>query len=133
AQDRTLDLLNVRYVLVSPQFFNQSAVGSERIELGGIAFAANQSSAADLQAGQRANFTAADSISDTLAIVSSLANSSAIADGEEIAEVVISCRSGHRFVTSLRAGRDTSEWAYDRADVRSQIKHSRAVIAENQP
>jgi hypothetical protein len=133
AQDRTLDLLNVRYVLVSPNLFGQPAAGSERIELSGIAFANSQDAGADMRAGQRINFAAAESAADTLAIVSTLANSSEVADGEEIAEVAVSCGSAHRFVASLRAGRDTAEWAYDRADVRAQIKHSRAPIAESQP
>lgn len=31
----------------------------------------------------------------------------------------------------LQAGRDTAEWAYDRADVRAAIKHSRPRIAES--
>jgi hypothetical protein len=31
----------------------------------------------------------------------------------------------------LQAGRDTSEWAYDRADVRARVKHDRAKIIES--
>src|SRR5262249_56014259 len=68
---------------------------------------------------------------DTLIIVSSLANSVEIADGEEVAEVTVNCDSGPQWRAALRAGRGTSEWAYDRADVRSVVKHSRAEIAEN--
>jgi hypothetical protein len=45
--------------------------------------------------------------------------------------VTVNCDSGPRWRAALRAGRDTSEWAYDRADVRGVVKHSRAKIAES--
>jgi len=38
---------------------------------------------------------------------------------------------GSVIVLQLLAGRDTSEWAYDRADVRASIKHARARVAES--
>src|SRR5262249_40016289 len=68
---------------------------------------------------------------DSLVIVSSLANAAEIADGEEVAEVTVNCDSGPQWRAAVRAGRDTSGWGYDRADVRGVVKHSRAAIAEN--
>jgi hypothetical protein len=140
ARDRTLDLLNVRYLLVAPQFLGQlaagsapTAAGSKRIELGGIAFADDQSSAVDLRAGQQASFSADEGIGEALAIVSALANAAEVADGEEVAEIVIGCGPGERWTASLRAGRETAEWAYERADVRTRIRHARAPVAENYP
>jgi hypothetical protein len=66
-----------------------------------------------------------------LAVVSSLLNSIEVADGEELAEIVVGCESGATEKLSLLAGRDASEWAFDRADVRPLVKHSRATVAES--
>ena len=75
--------------------------------------------------------SALPSTADQLALVSSLSNSTGIADGEEVAEIVIGCESGTTEKLSLLAGRDVSEWAFDRADVRPLIKPSRAFVAES--
>jgi hypothetical protein len=136
ARDRTLDLLNVRYLVVPPNLLESPAM-NRRVEIGGIAFAEDQSSSADLQPGESAAFATFSAFSsgaapaDILAIVSSLSNSIEVADGEELAEIVIGCESGATEKLSLLAGRDASEWAFDRADVRPLVKHSRATVAES--
>jgi hypothetical protein len=119
-QDQTLDILNVRYVFVPPAFFDPAAAG------------ANSAGAqVELRNGRSAFFKTGEGGGDLLTIVSSLVDAVQIADGEEVAEIAVNCQSGARWRTTLRAGRETSEWAYDRADVRSAIKHSRAQIAES--
>ncbi len=118
--DRTLDLLNVRYVFVPPVYFDSTAAkpseAGEPIEL---------------PPGGRARFKASEATGDHITIVSSLSNSIEIRDGEPVAEITVACESGERWTTSLRAGIETAEWAYDRADVRDAIKHARAKIAES--
>src|SRR5262249_1598726 len=47
--------------------------------------------------------------------------------------VAILTTAGQRIERELRAGRDTSEWAYDRPDVQTTIRHRRARIAESVP
>ncbi|MCI0389762.1 MAG: YfhO family protein [Acidobacteria bacterium] len=131
-QDQTLDLLNTRYVFAPSSRLDPDigAIG----DAGGIAETATkkfQAGQVELRPGRIAVFKTAASGGDSLVIVSSLSNSAEIADEEEVAEVTVNCGSGPQWSTALRAGRDTSEWAYDRADVRSVIKHSRAKIAEN--
>ncbi|MGH9842269.1 MAG: hypothetical protein ACREEM_26255 [Blastocatellia bacterium] len=119
-QDRTLDLLNVRYVFVPPVYFDSTAAKpGEAVEQ------------IELPRGGRASFKASDAGGDQLTIVSSLSNSIEIRDGEVVAEITVACESGARWTTSLRAGIETAEWAYDRADVREAIKHARAKIAES--
>jgi len=120
AQDRTLDLLNVRYVFVPPAFFDPVA-----------AKATDAGSQVELRNGRSAIFKTGEGVADSLAIVSSLADSVKIADGEAVAKIAVSCGSNPGWVTTLRAGRDTAEWAYDRADLRGAVKHSRAQIAES--
>lgn len=132
-RDRTLDLLNVRYVLVPAPLLNIPTVQGERVEYGGITFANDPSSRVELRPGQRANFSAGAEVYDTLAIVSTLTNSAELADGDEVAEIMVECESGERTVTMLRAGRDTAEWAYDRSDVRALVHHSRAPLAASWP
>ncbi|MCG3161136.1 MAG: hypothetical protein JMDDDDMK_02254 [Acidobacteria bacterium] len=119
SQDQTLDLLNARYVFAPPSYFDQSA---PRID---------QTQPVELRSGGSAVFETNASGGASLTVISSMANSAEIADGEEVAEVTVNCDSGSQWRAELRAGRDTSEWAYDRADVRSVVKHSRAKIAES--
>src|SRR5262249_60469200 len=49
---------------------------------------------------------------------------------DALAGVRIRC-GGQSYRLPLRAGRDTAEWAYDRADVSAVIKHARARVATN--
>ncbi|MGH9767098.1 MAG: hypothetical protein ACREAB_06645, partial [Blastocatellia bacterium] len=131
--DRTLDLLNVKYVLIPAPLPDVSSAIRGRLEYGGISFANDPSADVELRADQRAAFSADAAAGDTLAVVSTMTNSAEVADGDEIAEIVVGCESGERMTTMLRAGRDTSEWAYDRPDVRAQINHSRAPLAASWP
>lgn len=133
AQDRTLDLLNVNFVLIPESMFNSPALDESSIEYGGITFANDHSSEVELRSGQRADFAADEAVYDTLAIVSTLTNSGALADGAEVAKITVGCGSGERMTTALRAGHDTAEWAYDRSDVRPYINHSRAPLAASRP
>jgi hypothetical protein len=100
------------------------------VEYDGIAFAGDEIRT-DLPSGQSAVFSG-KSVADTLAMVSTLSNAAAVADDEEVAEITVRC-GGQSSRLSLRAGLDTAEWAYDRADVRAMIKHSRARVATNSP
>jgi hypothetical protein len=117
SQDRTLDIFNVRYVMV-PASFSDSQPSD---------------SAAELAGGINLTFSMAGHSGDTLRIVSSLSNSGDLANDIEVAEVTVNCASGGSWKMNLRTGRDTSEWAYDREDVRRAVKHSRAFVAESWP
>jgi hypothetical protein len=119
-QDHTLDLLNVRYVFVPPGSFDPAPMKG-----------AGAGAPVELRRGKSAIFKAGRGAADILTIVSSLTNSVEIANGEAVAEIYVECESGAQWQTTLHAGRETSEWAYDRADVRNVIKHSRAKIAES--
>ena len=117
-QDKTLDILNVRYVFVPPNKPNNLGEKSEKPVV-------------ELKRGGRMTFYADEKVGDALTIISSLANSAEMTNDSEVADITVNCQSGGSWKTTLRAGRDTSEWAYDRADVRKTIKHARAPIAEN--
>jgi hypothetical protein len=133
ARDRTLDLLNTKYVLIPAPMLNPPAAVGEQSEYDGITFINDPSSQIELRAGQRANFSAGDAAADTLAIISTMTNSTDAANGDEVAEITIGCESGERAMATLRAGSHTAEWAYDSPDVRARVNHSRAPLAESWP
>jgi hypothetical protein len=133
AQDRTLDLLNVNYLLIPKLVLDASIIPSERVEYGGITFTKDRSLPMELRSGENARFYSDAAPGDTLAIVSTIYNSINVADGDEVAEILVGCDSGERVITMLQAGRDTAEWAYDRPDVRTQVRHSRAPLAASSP
>jgi Bacterial membrane protein YfhO len=65
---------------------------------------------------------------DSLALVSALACSVQLADGAEVARLVLTDAEGRAHAVPILAGRDTSEWASDCADVRPHLRHRRAQI-----
>ncbi|MBN2369024.1 MAG: hypothetical protein JXO72_00885 [Vicinamibacteria bacterium] len=66
-------------------------------------------------------------------IVSSLSNSVDIEQNEVVARIQALLATGRHVDLVLRAGKDTSEWAYDRADVRNRVRHARATVHESWP
>ena len=62
-----------------------------------------------------------------------MANSGNIPDGAAIVKIRIHVKDGRKFEREIQAGRDTSEWAFDRADVQASIRHSRAEVVESWP
>lgn len=135
---REMDLLNVRYLLTrstavangstsSPsalgafppatQVYGDQHFGAEELNLPGIT------------AGQRVSFTLPPVEVDRIALLTNLAWSDDVPDRAVVAHVRMTSRDGPAFDFELRAGDHTSEWAYDRADIRSRVKHRRAQVA----
>ncbi|HEY9403049.1 MAG TPA: YfhO family protein [Pyrinomonadaceae bacterium] len=68
-----------------------------------------------------------------IAIATALACSAAVGDQAEVARLVVTDARGQTYDASLLAGRDTSEWAYDCADVRPTMRQARAPIYRSYP
>lgn len=68
-----------------------------------------------------------------IGIVSSLECSTDVSDNAKVLEVRLTDGNGKVFTHTLQAGVDTSEWAYDCADVLPSMKHRRATIFESFP
>ena len=66
-------------------------------------------------------------------LASSLAEAVRVPDETALAEVRVHLASGREFPLVLLAGRDTAEWAYDRADVRPVVAHRKAPVLESWP
>jgi hypothetical protein len=60
-----------------------------------------------------------------------LSNAVEVGDDVPVARVVALLASGREVPLVMRAGRDTAEWAYDRADVRGSVRHARPTILES--
>jgi hypothetical protein len=60
-----------------------------------------------------------------------MGNSPHVTTGTPVARLTLFTRDGRRIERELLAGRDTSEWAFDRPGL--QVRHTRAPIAESFP
>lgn len=132
-RDRTLDLLNVRYLLIPEKLLTPAKSTAGRVSYDGVEFGTDPALRAELQPGQAASYTGDAAAFDTIAVVSSLVNSADLVDGDEVAQITVRCDSGPQAILMLRAGIDTAEWAHDRPDVLASARHKRAPIATSYP
>jgi len=130
-----LDVMAVRYLFVPraqidpPTTTDAGGIewtqGDFNVSLGSGCGAANPDSfAVELPQPARAN---------VVAVATALACSAAVADQTEVARLVVTDTRGQTHTASLLAGRDTSEWAYDCADVRPTLRQSRANVYRSYP
>src|SRR6185295_8086712 len=67
-------------------------------------------------------------------VVSSLVDAIGVAQGQVVATLHVHLASGRgEFALPLRAGVDTAEWAWDRADVRAAAGHQRPLPVQSWP
>jgi Bacterial membrane protein YfhO len=125
--DRGLDLLNLKYLIVG---YGGATGKREGFTYSGVYFA-RTNFGIEFKPGVKLTTEPGGIISNEIAIVSTLANSGHLTDGAPVLKIKLYTRDGRVIERELVAGRDTSEWAYDRADVRANAKHRRALIVEN--
>src|ERR1051325_5092318 len=133
---RELDLLNVRYLLSmrpDPNAPTMAELPTAFIpatrEYGGLMFAENDLKFPNLGSGQSLSFSLPPVEADHVALVTYLAWSEDVPDDTVVAHLRLYASDGQVLDFPLRAGADTAEWAYDRPDVRSRIRHRRAPLA----
>src|SRR5262249_16150372 len=68
-----------------------------------------------------------------LAMVTTLTNAAHFPDQAPVVGIKLHTTDGRVIERELQAGRDTAEWAYDRADVRAIVSHQRARAVESWP
>ncbi|HKQ73497.1 MAG TPA: YfhO family protein, partial [Blastocatellia bacterium] len=131
AFDQGLNLLNVKYLLRE-----RPAVVDEKREPvmthDGIRFKSIVTEF-KLGPGQRLEFDTGGDPMTELAMVTTLTNSTHFPDGAPIAKIRMNTTDGRLIERELQAGRDTAEWAYDRADVRASVKHRLPRAVESWP
>ncbi len=142
---RELDVLNVRYLLARPaSTSNTESNSAAPVEnntanlsrdfpaatqvYGGQHFGEEDLNVSSLTSGQRLVFSMPPTRVDRIALLTNLSWSDAVPDGTVVAQLRLNSEDGQKWNLELRAGEHTSEWAYDRPDIRSRIKHRRAPV-----
>jgi hypothetical protein len=125
-----LNLLNAKYLLAErPGASGSSPDKSSKRIIEGIAFD-DQPLGALLKPGAAVQFQA-NGLATELAVVSAMGHSDNLPNGAPVVAVTMTTKDGRVIELQMQAGRDTSEWAIDRADVKARVKHARALIAES--
>lgn len=128
--NQSLDLMSVRYVFVPHAETQLPSTADER----GIKWTNDQFGTT---LGHGCNTPNPDSFkidlpmpvrASSIGIVSALACSGEVADNAEVARLLVRDINDQTQTLALLAGRDTSEWAYDCADVRPAMKQERAPL-----
>lgn len=123
---QVLDLLNVRFLAE----FTAEASGFAVKD--GARFSAGDAGL-ELKAGAKITLAAPSAKVDTLTIVSALADSVDLNDGNAVAQINFIATDGRIITRELQAGRDSAEWAHERPDVKSAIHHRLAKVFESVP
>ncbi len=142
---RELDILNVRYFLTRSlpasaeerHESNQSSLnpGATQPVLPAPKFIAGERFAADdlrlpsLGKDSRLTFSIPAVEADRIALLTNVSWSVDLPDKTPVARLSLWAADSRRFDFDLRVGVETSEWAYDRADIRKRIRNSRAKVA----
>lgn len=133
--NRSMDLLAVRWVFAPQNARSAFATSETNVESLGTSESIKWSSAGlgiDLGPGcnprnpVRTRLEAGGIVADQVGLVSSLGCSAAVPDGVEVVKIVAILEGGAAKTLSVRAGEDTSEWAWERSDVRGSIRHRKA-------
>jgi len=127
-QSHVLDLLNVTHVVAFSDLTKPPPVKITQHE--GIDFAAD-APAFELKPNESVSFEGANASGDTLVLVTSLANSVLTPQNAAVARVRIYPATGAVIERELLAGRDTAEWAHERADIRALMKHGLAPVFDS--
>lgn len=130
---REMDVTNVRYLLSMRRQPNSPALAEDFAkadqQYGDCMFAANDLGLSSLTKGKRLSFSIPAVEIDHIGLVSHLAWSENVPDDTAVAQIHLELTDGNGLELPVRAGRDTSEWAYDRPDIKARIHHRRAEVA----
>lgn len=113
-------LLGVRFVQVP----------ASALVTGGTASGLGETLDLPVDAGRARFFPLPLSVASEVRVASWLADGVDVPDGEPVARLTVRLATGREVPLVLRAGRETAEWAYERPDVASQVKHARAPVFE---
>jgi len=151
---REIDLLNVRYLISMRRKSDREAANKTddakageaksnteatrapefppaTQKYGGLMFADEDLGLTNVGAGKRLRFKVEPLEVDRVALVTNLSWSEGVPDGATVGRVRLTAQDGRVFEFELRAGADTAEWAYDRPDIRSRIRHRRPPVASS--
>jgi hypothetical protein len=121
-RSHVLDLLNTNFIVSYPNLATSLSSAGEPGNAKDIKIIG------ELPPGAKKTLVVQPTTADSLVMVTSLSNSTAVAEGETIALLRLYAADGKTFDRELRAGRDTAEWAHERPDVHQDIKHKLAPV-----
>jgi hypothetical protein len=127
--NRSLDLMSVRYVFVPKPstVTGDKGVSWSKEDMSislGTGCGSQEPNSVNLQVPARTSATA-------IGIVSSLGCSAGVFDNAKVLRILVSDANGKVVTQNMRAGRDTSEWAYECSDVLPNMQHRKAPIFES--
>jgi hypothetical protein len=127
--DQGLNLFNIKYLL----FERTNPFGTDvNITYEGVRFR-EKPLGLNLSHGAHREIEIDGPAFTELAIVSTLSDSTNLVNGTPIVKLKLHTKDGRLIEREIQAGRDSSEWAYDRADVITSIKHARGKVIESWP
>lgn len=143
SNSREIDILNTRYVVSRHErpierreadSSGESTTPSSsfpvaRERYGDFMFSQTDLSLPNISATKLLRFRVPPVELDHVALLTNLSFAEDVPDNSVIARLRLKASDGRTFEFSLRAGIDTADWAYDRADIKSRIKHKRAAVA----
>ncbi len=132
SRDQTLDVLATRYV-----FFPKGALdGRVTVSRFGVGWSAGDLTirlgvgCGDGKASEL-DYNIPYVTATEIGVVSNLGTSTQVPEGSGLVEIGLEDESGSFQYITLRAGEDTSEWAWDRADVQKIVQHKRAKVFDS--
>jgi hypothetical protein len=129
SKSHVLDILNAGFVVT---YSGLSIEPTTWLEKEGIKFGLNYPNVT-LKPGEKTTLPAVGAPADELGLVTTLSFSTDIPDGAVIAKARVFTSDGRIIERDIVAGRDSAEWAHERSDVRSQIRHSLAPVFDSHP
>jgi hypothetical protein len=123
AHSHVLDLLNIKYFV---SFAGLATAPNSLLIKDGLKYSDNLN--LEIAPGASTTLAGLNGTGDTLALVTVLSRGSDLAQNDLVARVRVYATDGRIIERELRAGRDTSEWAHERPDVRPFIRHELAPV-----
>ncbi len=124
--DQGFNLLNVKYLLRE----RTSQTDQSPLQIEGIRFSSDML-ALSLGVGEKYELETGGAPATGIALVTTMTDAAHIRDDAPVARIRLHTKDGRQIEREIRAGRDTAEWAYDRADVKASARHRRAPLAES--
>jgi hypothetical protein len=128
-ESHVLDLLNTTFI-VSYKDLNLTRSPSQSSDQ--FRFNLNEA-VTDIRPQTKETISITDTTADSLALVTSLANSVDIQQGTPVARLEILTDAGNLIQRDLLAGVNTAEWAHERNDVKPVIRHTLAAVFDRHP
>ncbi len=128
-EDQRLNLLNVKYLVRERSSLKDER--RHRVERDGEIYYDGIFSELRLEPGLNADLEADGATATELELISAAFGVAHYADGTPVVSVRLHTRDGRVIEKEVQAGRDTSEWAFERADLRQNIRHRRATVIQS--